>query len=69
MLLILENLAFAFLSCTWVPSPQSIRKCRSSISKICAVGEELTVGMAELKPNIVSLVLKICNVFLFSYDF
>jgi len=52
-------LALAFLSCTCVPSPQSIRKCRSAISKICAVGEEVTVGMAELKPNMVRNALKI----------
>ena len=56
--MIFENLAFAYLNWTWVPSPQSIKKWRSAISKNCAVGDELTVGIAELKPKIVRYVLK-----------
>jgi len=55
-------LALAFLSCTCVPSPQSIRKCRSAISKSCAVGEEVTVGMAELKPKMVRNALNVFNI-------
>ena len=38
----------------WVPSPQSIRKCRSLKFKYCDVGFRADVGVALLLPKMVS---------------
>lgn len=58
MWFIFEKRALALRSWTCVPSPQSMRKWRSSISRNCAVGDEFTVGIAELYPRMVRCALK-----------
>jgi hypothetical protein len=42
-----------FVSCIWVPSPQSIKKLSSMVCKTWAVGFLSKAGMAELFPSMV----------------